>query len=334
MQMAKDDHNLSMHLLVDPNTSRLDTYGTRWSPHDLYQDMMEKETGLDIFHCGPTAPDGSALFPARFPLLTLERIRRKIGNRNYSLQILNQTPAEGFFELSAADLNTYSKGTDALGRRFFLLHAPDGTTRKVFLHDLFIYQVLDPNVSKNSQSSRSANIVVGLAKPQHAMDHFQIIILSALAKATTPKGALEMARAEYLFWKPIIFAVETVAAQVTMKEWLLSAYPDMMVKGVKPDGGASKLSRIRAFTPFGENGHIYLHPSMTEFLDEWESFPTGLMDLLDAAAYLPYVWTIPTVSSTPPNPRDEIRSLVGDEDDVVMPQTQGYGDGRDQFTGY
>jgi hypothetical protein len=58
------------------------------------------------------------------------------------------------------------------------------------------------------------------------------------------------------------------------------------------------------------------------------------MDLLDAAAYLPYVWTIPTVSSTPPNPRDEIRSLVGDEDDVVMPQTQGYGDGRDQFTGY
>ena len=68
MQMAKDDHNLSMHLLVDPNTSRIETYGTRWAPHDLYQDMMEKETGLDIFHCGPTAPDGSALFPARFPL--------------------------------------------------------------------------------------------------------------------------------------------------------------------------------------------------------------------------------------------------------------------------
>ena len=272
---------------------------------------MEKETGLDIFHCGPTAPDGGAYFLPGSPLPTLERIRRKIGNRNYSLQILNQTPAEGFFELSTADLNMYSKGTDALGRRFFLLHAPDGTTRKVFLHDLWIFHVLDPNVSKNSQSSRSANIVAGLAKPLHEMDHFQIIILSALAKATTPKGALEMARAEYLFWKPIIFALETVAAQQSMKEWLLSAYPDMMVKGVRPDGGASKLSRIRAFTPFGENGHLYVHPSVTDFIDEWESFPTGFMDLLDACAYLPYIWTIPTVSSTPPNPRDEISSLGG-----------------------
>lgn len=333
MQEAKDDHTLATHLLVDPATSRLDTYGTRWAPHDLYQDMLEQASDLDVFHCGPTFPDGQALWPERFPLPVLDRIRKEIGSRNYSLQMLNESPREGFFELSAADLNTYSRSTDNLGRRFFILHHPDSTTSTVFLHDLFIFQVLDPNISRNSQSSRSANVVVGLARPRSPMDHFSIIVLSAIAKPTTPQGALELAREQYVFWNPIMFAIETVAAQESMKQWLLATYPDMMVKGVKPDHGASKLARIRAFTPFGENGHIYVHPSMTDLLDEWESFPTSYMDLLDALAYLPYIWSIPTHDTPPPLQRDPLRSMLGEEDeDLISDPQSGYG--RNSLTGY
>jgi hypothetical protein len=333
MQVAKDDHALAMHLLVDPSVSRIDTYGTRWALHDLYQDMVEQETDLDIFHCGPTYPDGRPLWPERFSLPVLEKMRKKIGSYRYSLQILNESPKEGFNELSTADLNSYSRHTDHHGRRYFILNTPTGTKRAVYLHDLFIFQVLDPNISKTSQSSRSASVTVGLSRPFSRMDHFSIIILSAIAKATSPQGALELAHSEYVFWNPILFGIETVAAQEALKQWILSIYPDMFVKGLKPDHGAGKLARIRAFTPFGENGHIYIHPSMTQFIEEWESFPTGqYMDLLDACAYLPYIWTIPTFDTPSPNYRDPVNTLLGqDDEDLLVTEQNG---GRNKLTGY
>lgn len=333
MEVAKDDHKMALHLLVDPNTDHIDTYGTRWQLHDLYQDMMEKEDGLDIFHSGPTAPDGSPLFPARFPLETLEKIRKKNGQRHYSLQVLNETPPEGFNELSPADLNPYSRHTDTLGRRFFLLHTPGGSPRTVYLHDLLVFQVVDPNISKNSQSSRTASITVGLAAPDTELGHFAIVLLSAAAKATDPKGALEIAREHYLFWSPLVMGMETVGAFEAYKQWMLTAYPDMMIKSLKPDHGESKLARIRGFSTFGANGHLYVHPSMTDFIDEWETFPNGqYMDLLDAMAYLPQVWTIPTFGMQLMGQRDPIRAMIGIEDAERVVAEDGRG--RDQLTGY
>ena len=332
MTEAVEDYLLSDHLLVDPNIHRIDTYGTRWTAKDLYQRMLTTEDDLDLFHTGPTFPDGSALWPERFSLPTLDALRKRIGARNYSLQVLNEEPAEGFHELSTADLNSYARGTDALGRRFVILHTPTGQKRTVYLHDMFVFQVLDPNISKDSQSSRSASLVVGLAKPVTPMDHFAIVLLAANAKATSPKGALELARADYLFWNPLLFAIETVGAFEAYKQWLTTTYPDMMVKGVKPDHGASKLARIRGVVPYGENGHLYVHPSMTDFIEEWETFPTGYLDLLDALAYVPYIWTIPTYDSPSPNYRDPVRSLIGEEDDDQVVAEDGRG--KNALTGY
>lgn len=335
MQMAKDDHALATHLLVDPATSRLDTYGTRWAPRDLYVDMMKDEVDLDVFHCGPTDKQGMPLFPSRFPLETLAHIKSRIGNRRYTLQMLNETPPEGAAELSLGDLNYYSRSTDQYGRKFFLLHHPDGTEEMVWLRDLFIYQTLDPNVSPDSKGSRSASVVVGLAKPRNKFSHFSILILSATAKATTPKGAIELAHHEYQFWNPLLFGVEIVAAQVALKEWMLSMYPEMFIKGLKPDHGAAKLARIRAFTPYGENGHIFVHPSLTDFLEEWEEFPTGFMDLLDALSYMPYIWTIPGFDTPSPASWDRTRALIGIDDPMVEEdEDRPRYDGRSPITGY
>lgn len=335
MQMAKDDHALATHLLVDPATSRLDTYGTRWAPRDLYVDMMKDEHELDVFQCGPTDAQGNALFPSRFPLEALTRIRQRIGNRRYSLQMLNESPPEGAAELSVADLNYYSRSTDQYGRKFFLLHHPGGEEEMVWLRDLWIFQTLDPNVSPDSKSSRSASVVVGLAKPRTKFAHFSILILSATAKATTPKGAIELAHHEYQFWNPIMFGVEIVAAQVALKEWMLSQYPEMMIKGLKPDRGSAKLARIRAFTTYGENGHIYIHPSLHDFVEEWEEFPTGFLDLLDALSYIPYLWSIPTFDSPSPSSWDRTRALTGIGDEIIEDDERNTAyDGRSPITGY
>ena len=337
MQMAKDDHALATHLLVDPATSRLDTYGTRWAPHDLYVDMMREEEELDIFHCGPTDKYGNSLFPSRFPLEALARIKRRIGSRRYALQMLNESPREGATELSAADLNYYSRSTDQYGRKFFVLHHPDGTEETVWFKDLFIYQTLDPNVSPDSKTSRSASVVIGLARPRTAFAHFSILLLSAVAKATTPKGAIELAHHEYQFWKPLMFGIEIVAAQFALKEWMLSAYPEMMIKGLRPDRGAAKLARIRAFTPYGENGHIFIHPSLTDFVEEWEDFPNGTLDILDALAYMPYLWTIPTFGCDTPASWQPKNALVGIGDQVIEDEDRlpdRAHDGRNAITGY
>jgi hypothetical protein len=336
MQMAKDDHALATHLLVDPETSRLDTYGTRWAAHDLYVDMMAEEDELDIFHCGPTDKFGNALFPRRFPPAVLEKIKRRIGKRRYSLQMLNETPREGASELSVADLNYYSRSTDQYGRKFFVLHHADGEDEMVWFRDLFIYQTLDPNVTPDSKHARSASVVVGLARPRNEWSHFSILILSAIAKATTPKGAIEIAHHEYTFWKPLLFGIEIVAAQVTLKEWMLTAHPEMMIKGLHPDHGAPKLARIRSFTPYGENGHIFVHPSLKDFVEEWEDFPTGTMDILDALAYMPYIWTIPTFGADTPAHWDTRQDLVGIGDQVIEDEDRPdrTHDGRSPITGY
>jgi hypothetical protein len=70
---------------------------------------------------------------------------------------------------------------------------------------------------------------------------------------------------------------------------------------------------------------------MTDFREEWDTFPTGYMDLIDALSYMPYIWTIPIFDSTSPNARDPIRSLLGDDDEITQNDPN---DGRNAITGY
>jgi len=53
---------------------------------------------------------------------------------------------------------------------------------------------------------------------------------------------------------------------------------------------------------------------------------------LDALAYVPYIWTIPTYDSPSPNYRDPVRAMIGEDDEENVVEESGRG--RNALTGY
>jgi hypothetical protein len=329
MLKAIDQHKLAESLLDRP-TAEIQSYGTRWAPFDIADWMLKHEPDLDYFCLSIYRPDGSPIWASRFPIHEVAKLRLKYGPAMFALQYENRALAEGVTEFREEWLRYWYMETRVEHGRpteYITIERPqsEGGKKSYRLSDLERCQAVDPCHNPESGDARTANVIVGLTNDEP----FNIIVLEAHAEKVTPKTSIDKSYESFKRWGCSTAGVEIVGAQRTFYYWAVATYPGYPLRRFKTDTHTRKQTRIRPMGSFGEQGRVYIHRSMGDFIEEWDTFPNGqTVDLLDAFAYLPQLWCAPDADEEPREPKlldledeDEVEEYIGQQ-------------GRNRVTGY
>src|SRR5574342_451674 len=301
-------------LLNDPVYSEIENYGTRWGYNDLHRWAQENEDPAitATFFRSCYNDDGSPLWPERFPLEALQRLRRKLGSFKFSCQYLND-PKD-------PDTNSF----DRRWLRFFRLSGYkcliDGDPS---IDWLGMHRTLriDPAISDDDQACDSAIVVDGV-------DRFNRKFLLEVWNGHVQPSELIAKTFELAeHWPVDAIGVESVAFSKVFKflfeEHMVRNGIDYPIAELRPDTKKSKKARIRGIQPMFERGEVYVQNTQDSFLQQYEEFPTGrLMDVLDAFAYGPQMWELPEEQVD--EAREETKSW----------NRQEFFEGRNESTGY
>lgn len=326
MEKAIEQYKLSNSLLVDPSKDSICTWGTRWGPTDLIDWLLKTTVGLDVLHLKVFRPDGSPLWPARFPPHELDRIRLEQGPEMWHLQYLNEALGEGVSEFDPAWLRHWRNVEGDPSR--IVMEMSGNRDRVVSLADMTIFQVTDTGLSPESKDARTANLVVGLVDSEIPTEPFQIVILHQRAAKTAPAATVDQSYEVYSMLQPSVWGIEAVGGHQAFFHWILSRWPTARIRTLKTDSHKGKLTRIREAGTFFQQGRVWVHRAHMDFLDEYHAFPNGkTVDLLDCFGYMPQIWF----------PPDGYGSSATDEDirgsDLIAEANDEW-TGRDPVTNY
>lgn len=322
MQRAIEQHMLAEPLLNSPR-DEIQTYGTRWGPNDVADWMLKHETNLDYLCLSILRPNGEPIWPERFTQEHIENLKAKSASTPgwYALQYENRVVASGATEFDPKWLRYWHWSAKMDGTEVIVLERPldEGGNLEYTLEQLTRWELIDAGLSPESSAARTAIVVAGLT-PNNPYD---IIVLQADARRTTPRVTIDNAWAAWQRWRPILAGIEVVSAHITFFYWIPTVYPDLGIRKLRTDTHTSKDQRIRTLGPFAEQGRLYIHRTQADFVDEWAAFPSkgATRDLLDALAYGPQIWA---------PPEDENEDLWDEDDEVEEELPRG----RSPLTGY
>jgi len=283
------DWYLYCESLLEKPTDQIDTYGTRWTHKDLYAWIMEHEQDIAIFHRKALQPGNTTLWPDRFPLDEMLRIKRKIGPFKFSCQYQNEPFDPESVTFDPAWLRYYELEGWELEDGFVKLRFV-GQPRPVKMVPVIL---VDPAISQKDGAARSAVVAAGL-------DEFErIIVLEAWAERCQPLQMIEKIFEMSQRWDPLCVTVEGIAYQRALKGFIeaecMRRNRWLNVREVRPGSREGKESRIRGLQPYAERGRLWVRRSTCGLMiEEFESFPlSDTVDTLDALSYLPQVAVMP-----------------------------------------
>lgn len=310
MRKTIDWYQYCESILNDPTKSSIHVYGTRWTYRDLYSWIDEHEPRISKFHRSAIRPDGTALWPERFPLEVLEDIKLKVGAYKFSCQYENSPcdPEGSSFKPDWINYFTINDGNTA--------QPTFGTPANISKMRRFMR--VDPAVADTNRSARNAIIV-------DAVDEMgRKFVLEAWARRCEPKDLFDQIFTFHRRWDCESVSIETIAYQKAIKYFLADECQRrqiyLNIKDLRPEGRASKDTRITGLKPYFQRGEIFFQKTHEDLLQEYLAYPMGqTVDLIDALAYGPQVW--------------ELADLPGEPvDDWAEPF--GYMEGRSIITGY
>lgn len=274
--------------LLDPGKPLI-VIGTRWHFTDLYQEILDLHRDeYNILIKKAILPDGTALFPSRLDLDTLESIKQKQGSAHFSNQYMN--------EPISADDATFKR--DYMIRREWEL---------VKDRPINWYLLVDPSF-EGPYSDFAALVVAG-------MDYQRdLYIRHILRKKMNYSQIIDQIFDLNNRYQPKIIGIKVVA---TAKSLMYELNNEMKRRGVwlpireLRDSKHSKEERIRGLAPFYEFGHAF-HikdaPGLLDLEDELLKFPVGGHDdVIDAYASLLEIATPPNAKMSQKNDDDRKR---------------------------
>lgn len=299
--------------LLDDPKDEIHVVGTPWAYRDLIHWMLKNEKEyLDVFMTGCYHPDGRAIWPERFPVEELERIRKKMGSFKFSCQYLCKPcdPEQTSFLESWLRYWRWNRN---------MIEAGPGPL--IPLSSLRIFMRIDPAISEAPGACRSAIVVDGVHSDGRKF------LLEDWAKRCQPFEMLDQMFKFQEQYDCVSVGVEAVAYQRILKPLIEVECARrgiwINVVELKPDTREKKDNRIRGAQPELERGMIWIREDHVNFLGEYREFPSGdTKDVLDAWAYGPHQWSTPDEEG---DEDDEGESLF--RRDVML-------DGRSEYTGY
>ena len=236
---------------------------TRWHEDDLAGRLLQGDEVWEVVNLPAIAEHGdmlgrsvgAPLWPARYGVEDLERIRQTIGEREF-IALYQQRPAP----LEGA---LFRRGWIARGK------APRSGTR--------IAMGVDLALSTKTSADYTAIVVM-------ARDEFgKLYVLDAVRERVDFPGALRLIRLMADKWSPHAIAIEQVAYQAVVVQELLRQ-TTLPIKGVTPD--KDKVTRAQPLALRYEQGLVFHDQLPSWFEDELLAFPQGLHDdSVDALVY-------------------------------------------------
>lgn len=216
----------------------------------------------DVVYKSAINPDGSLLFPERLDKDFLESARKVMGTLRFSNQYLNTVLPDEERRFKLEWLRTY----------------------KTIPSDTYEFAFIDPAIGQNKHSDYTGIVVISVDYSGHW--YLRVAHRYRLTPTQIVEKMFEICRQ----FKIKCLGVETVAYQEAL---LYMLDIEMKNRGmVLPVTGItrnriSKETRILALVPRFEWGRIFLSQGMTDFEDEYSTFPRGNHDdILDALASL------------------------------------------------
>lgn len=226
---------------------------TRWSEKDLPGHLLDTEGDIwDVLSFPAISPDGKALWPERFPLTTLEEIKRTIGSRDFNA-LYQQTPSA---EEGALLLRKWWK---------FYKQVPTDLS--------FLGLSVDLSFSDGPTNSFAVFQTWG----RRGADKFLLDQYRAQVDFTEQLGMFRACCAKWpdLNAKWVEKKANGAALISTLQREISGIIP------VEPRG--SKENRAQAVSPQIEAGNVYLPdpsiaPWIGDFIEECAIFPNGVHD--------------------------------------------------------
>ena len=228
----------------------------------------------DIVYRKAIEPDGSLLFPERLNHEFLTQARRTMGSYLFANQYQNEIIPDDEKRFKAHWLKYFKT-------------IPNHTSCFAFI---------DPAIGQHKRHDYTGIVVV---EADYMGDWY---VRLAKRERLTPTEIIEKMFEIHKVFKPQAIGVEIVAYQEALLYFLDQAMRErkviLPVKGVKRNQ-QSKETRILGLVPRFEWGRINLAQGMTDFEDEYSSFPRGSHDdILDALASLEEIITYPEKKET------------------------------------
>jgi hypothetical protein len=279
---------IDYHVLLEgcydrPETADSLVIGNRWAFNDLNSWIRENESQYE-FHTMAAIIDDQALFPERFSLADLNRIRRKQGDYTFSCQYLNNPIAPGAHDFELSWLKEWKwvieKNAQGVETKFLL--RDDG--RKVALTQLNRYVLIDPNREGKATKARHAIIAMGVDSESN---HW---ILRTWAEKCTTERMLRKGFEFYDEYKCQKMGIEGFGGDSHLKGWMdyMARVENKRARVVvfSKSTTRSKEERVRACQPKFEMGQVATPENEFEFRKEYQEFPSCVTwDLLDAYAH-------------------------------------------------
>lgn len=281
-------HQYAFPLLEVPERDWVDTVGNRWSKRDINGWIRENEPDCEIMHDKALLEGGGSLWPERFSVDKLSRIRIRLGAYKFACQYMNDPRDVEGSAFSSKWLRYYQWGKSPKGEDG--LYLDDGSFVKKA--DLWVYMVVDPAQTPGNRSDRTAIVVTGIDPIG------RIFVLDAIAVRKDPFVALQDVYDAYNKHKPSRIGIEAVAFSRLLvpalermararHQWL----PVEPIRGANT--GGAKEARINQVV--GEtfaSGRAFIRKDMIDFIDEYSWFPdpTTTRDILDAFSLSDILW--------------------------------------------
>lgn len=205
----------------------------------------------------PLHDDGPALWPGYIPLSDLDSAHKGLGTPLYETMFQGRRGGLAG-QIIVPEYFRYFEGS------------PPGQT----------IMAVDPAISQKQQADETAIAVGNVADDLLFMRYFWHGRIGV-------KATVEQIARIWSFYKPMVIAIEAVAYQTALIQWVENDHPNLPIEPVSPD--RDKFSRFLALAGLYEFGRVYHHPTMKGSAAEYQltHLPNGRHDdIADAFCYI------------------------------------------------